>query len=196
MIDIFVSPDEVQVAGGPSNVEVDLDFGATGQRGSRILVGPGKPGPFTIPEGVDILEYDIYINILETDDEYSFLYQYTTAGTPGVFEWIKIFRVAPQVPSVIAYVVFVDGVGEFAAPLADYFDPDYIPFIIPEILSITYGVENANPLASAISDIRVVDGEIFVDFTAAEFSSGTWSNFSGLCKVNMLIAATSNIDIS
>lgn len=196
MIDVFVSPEEVQVAGGPSEVEVDLDFGSQGPRGSNIFVGPGKPGPLTLPSDIALQQYDLYINVSEADSEYSYLYQYSTSGTPGVFEWIRLFRVAPETPSLVTNVLFSSGSGEFMAPLSEYFTPEYIPIITSENISITYSIENENPIASSISSVTVVDGDIIIDFTGIEYSSGSWSNLSGNYKVSMTISYTLNIDES
>ena len=63
MAEVLISSDDLTVLGGPSTVAVDLDFGATGTRGSLIYASNGDPNlPASgIPAGV--LPYDLAINI-------------------------------------------------------------------------------------------------------------------------------------
>jgi hypothetical protein len=49
MVDVIVSPDSLSLVGGPSTVNVEVDFGPAGTRGSQIFVGRGQPNnPSTV----------------------------------------------------------------------------------------------------------------------------------------------------
>jgi hypothetical protein len=48
-IDVILESPQVVVLGGPSNIQVQLDTGATGQRGSTTYIGSGLPSSSTIP---------------------------------------------------------------------------------------------------------------------------------------------------
>jgi hypothetical protein len=52
--------DDVLVLGGPDTVNVEVDFGDKGDRGSLIFVGNGNPDSVDI--GQDPRVFDLYIN--------------------------------------------------------------------------------------------------------------------------------------
>ena len=43
MVDILLSSDELSVFGGPASIDLNVDIGAQGIRGSYIFTGNGKP---------------------------------------------------------------------------------------------------------------------------------------------------------
>lgn len=94
IVPIIVAEDEVTVAGFIGNVDLNLDVGETGRRGSVIFVGDGSP-PDTPPDGDPIFEgvntfliNDLYI---EQDDPALPLWQYQN-GTPD--QWVEILELA------------------------------------------------------------------------------------------------------
>lgn len=108
MADSIVAVDTVTLIGGPAKVDVKLDFGPQGSRGSLILYGLGKPS--TIPAedfsfAPQLLDW--YINLKTTDSEYQFLYQYQNKD--GVAQWVKVFKIIPNVYNTNETVTFVDG---------------------------------------------------------------------------------------
>jgi hypothetical protein len=105
-VDILLSSENVSVYGGPASIDVNVDFGAQGTRGSFIFAGPGKP---TDPD-VDlppIQPYDLYINEKPSDTEYLFLYQYGSVN--GVETWSKVLRLIPNTALANIPVIFYNG---------------------------------------------------------------------------------------
>ena len=43
MVDAYIITDELAVLGGPDTVNVEVDFGPSGDRGSQIFSNTGKP---------------------------------------------------------------------------------------------------------------------------------------------------------
>ena len=65
MPDVLLSNDDITVLGPPELVEVLVDIGPTGQRGSKFFVGTGEPNTLTTSGTIfseTINLYDMYIN--------------------------------------------------------------------------------------------------------------------------------------
>lgn len=88
MADVVLSNVDLDVFGGPSTVDVSVDFGQTGSRGSKFWVGDGAPEGALAEQ--DILIGDVYINTLSSDAYYGWLYQYIE--TPGSPQWEKQYQ--------------------------------------------------------------------------------------------------------
>ena len=114
-MEILVSSEELAVFGGPASIDVNVDFGPQGQRGTLIFTGNGKP---TDPD-VD-LEFnnevynsqsaqplDLFINLNPEDFEYLFLYQYGYVN--GVLQWSKVLRLIPNTALANLDVIFYNG---------------------------------------------------------------------------------------
>ena len=78
MPDVLLSNDDVTVLGPPNTVEVLVDIGPTGTRGSKVFVGSGNPNNLTSSGsifGQAIILNDLYINI-SPGTNYGYMYQY------------------------------------------------------------------------------------------------------------------------
>ena len=111
----LVSSDQLAVFGGPSSIDLNVDYGPQGQRGSLIFTGNGKP---TDP-GVDLefnnevynsqsaQPFDLFINLNPDDFEYLFLYQYGFVN--GVLTWSRVLRLIPNTAIANIPVIFYNG---------------------------------------------------------------------------------------
>lgn len=109
MVDSLLSVDSVVVTGGPATVNLSTDFGPQGDRGSYILYGLGKPNTLNdedFPQSPLLLDW--YINLATTDSEYLYLYQYQNKD--GIDQWVKIFKILPNVYNTNESVTFTAGV--------------------------------------------------------------------------------------
>lgn len=109
MVDSLLSVDSVVVTGGPATVKLSTDFGPQGDRGSLILYGLDKPNNLNIedfPQSPLLLDW--YINLKTTDSEYLYLYQYQNKD--GIDQWVKIFKILPNVYNTNENVTFTAGV--------------------------------------------------------------------------------------
>ena len=77
MPDVVLSNDDLTVLAGPSTVELLVDIGPTGTRGSKFFVGIGNPNSLS---GLGQILNDMYIDTAPGPN-YGYLYQYISA--PG-----------------------------------------------------------------------------------------------------------------
>lgn len=105
MAEVVIANDDLVVLGGPASINLALDVGATGTRGSYIFNDIGKPTSvsFSFPP----IMGDMYININPSDNEYLYLYQYKLVN--GVLGWVKILRLVPNTVLLNPYFKFING---------------------------------------------------------------------------------------
>lgn len=97
---------EVALVGGPSAINLLVDYGAPGQRGSQIYTGPGNP----TDAGMDIPSIqinDLFINLDPSSIDYLFLWQYNSQE--GVVAWRKALRLIPNTVIINPLIKFING---------------------------------------------------------------------------------------
>jgi len=92
-LDVVVQEDDLVVLGPPTAVDVALDIGPQGPRGSTFFTGDGNPNLLTIDQFANIhgrtpVYGDIYLNIDSTGTEYGKFYSYATV--PGNDQWSPV----------------------------------------------------------------------------------------------------------
>jgi hypothetical protein len=107
MVDILLSSEELSVFGGPASIDLNVDIGAQGIRGSYIFTGNGKPTDPDVQFSQEIKAYDLYINLKPSDLEYLFLYQYGSVN--GVLTWSRVLRLIPNTALANIPVIFYNG---------------------------------------------------------------------------------------
>lgn len=189
MAEVLLSSDELTVLGGPAQISVDVDFGPQGDRGSLILYGLGKPDEVVLPESPQV--YDSYINLLNSDDEYLFMYQYIAGPNNGTPIWTRLFKLVPNFYSENLQRTFSDGLVELAIPLAAIVPADLIGNYTAENFNVQVQILGQNPIAASVSVSEVVISNNLVSLpiaiNAAEFIDGTWSLASGQKTVHLFI---------
>lgn len=127
MVDVILSSDNVTVLGGPSSLDVDLNIGASGTRGSLFFTGTQNPNNLNInqdfPE-VPII-FDIFINVNAASENYLQAYQYVSQD--GINTWVPIFKISNNTYSLNTIVDFVDGEADVLVNIADL-GLDKVPF--------------------------------------------------------------------
>jgi hypothetical protein len=152
MAEVLISSDDLTVLGGPSTVAVDLDFGATGTRGSLIYASNGDPNlpASAIPAGV--LPYDLAINISASSSRYLTVYQFYSAD--GVDSWQELTRLSPNAGSFNLDVPFASGVSQqtpgqngILVPVSAITDSTELT---PANFNIQYAIESVTPIMSSM----------------------------------------------
>lgn len=115
-VEVLLSNENLSIFGGPASLDVNVDYGAQGIRGSLIFTGPGKPTDAAVTFSTPPLPQDLYINLLPSDFEYLFLYQYGSVN--GVLAWSKVLRLIPNTAIANIPVVFIDGKASRVEPTA------------------------------------------------------------------------------
>jgi hypothetical protein len=147
MAEVILSSDDLTVLGGPSVVSVDVDFGPTGDRGSQIFVGNGNPNIVEIGQTPKI--FDLYINLLSSDEEYLNYYQYQNVD--GVPVWVRLFDLVPFSKSNKTQRDFTDGVASFTIPVSNIVSNIGIESLTSSNFNVQYSIYGENPIASSIT---------------------------------------------
>lgn len=172
MVDVVVASDNVVVVGGPSSVNVALDIGPEGQRGSQIYTDLGKPTDVYLP---DVQVNDLYINLKQSDSEYLYLYKYSSFN--GVLSWSKVLRLVPNTVLNNPIVRFINGeahtiivasgntvvIKGLYFPLAALFPDGTLPISIND-LNVQYSVFSSLDVSSGLQLDQIglsFDVEIF-----------------------------------
>lgn len=183
MPSVLLSNDDLTVLGPPEIVELLVDIGPTGTRGSQVFVGNGNPNDIDI--GQTPIYNDLYLNIAP-GDEYSYLYQYVSE--PGGPTWISVLKVNPTLYSAIPKVTFSSGVGSLTIAIADIVNVTGSP-LTKDNFNVQYNIQNTEPIASSIHIPTLVDPDyLVIDFTAIKYSGSSWSDLSGEVDVNLFIS--------
>ena len=195
MPDVILSSEDLTVFGGPTSLNVEVDFGPEGSRGSNIFAGYGKPslvqtidnGSIKI-DGQTIQIFDMYINLLTSDDEYLYLYQYHNVS--GTDTWEPLVNLIPNTYSTNTQKTFVDGQVTINVPLISI-DPSAVGLSASDFNIQHSIVNNSNPVSSSLSvgSVFSASGILSLPITikAIEHDGSAWSNLSGSKMIHLLI---------
>lgn len=121
MAEVLLSSEDLTVFGGPTSINVDVDFGPIGPRGSRIYAVEADPRLFTTEKPTDLQNYDIAMVTSPSEVDYLTVYQKLGATTE---DWVPFASLIPNVFSAKSYVNFTDGVAVGVIPASDVFQID------------------------------------------------------------------------
>ena len=184
IFDVVLNTDEITVLSTPTSIDVALDYGAQGERGSKIFAGAGNPNIDITWGGIELLPYDLFINV-SANSKFSWLYQYVSK--PTGFTWEAILKLQPSIFSKKVATTF-DGTGltTISIPLSEivsdttYTDPEkYIVQITPT---------TTNPVALTINSKSIVTQNLNIVVEAVTYSSPNWSALTGV--QNLLVNVT------
>jgi hypothetical protein len=167
MPDVLLANDDITVLGPPEVLEVLVDIGPTGERGSKVFVGLGDPNSVEI--GQEIKLNDLYINAAQGLD-YGYLYQYV--AEPGSNTWVQVLKVSPVLYSKIHSVNFTAGAGSITIPILDIVSVTGTPLTAANF-NIQYSIAYTKPLASSMSVPPLTGGgtNLVINLSAVEFRS-------------------------
>ena len=196
MADVVLTTDELLVLSGPSSVNVQVDFGPEGERGSLFYVSVGNPNTELV--GQTPKSKDLCVNILKTDNEYSYVYQYNAGpnnedGSPS-FQWYPIIKLNPLQYNKILTGTFVDGSKIFNIPVNYLVDEETSQTLTSANFNITYSIPNQNPISSSIeigsftNDPGTGLQVIPVTVNAIEYVSSAWQDLDGVKTVHFVIS--------
>jgi hypothetical protein len=175
IFDVVLNTDEITVLSTPTSIDVAFDYGATGERGSKIFAGSGNPNIDISWGSIELLPYDLFINI-SANSKFSWLYQYVSK--PTGFTWEAILKLQPSIFSKKITTTFdAFGLTTINIPLSDivsdttYADPEKY---IVQITGMT-----TNPIALTINSKSIVSTNLQIVVEAVTCSSLTWSALTG-----------------
>ena len=184
MPDVLLSNDDVTVLGPPNTVEVLVDIGPTGTRGSQVFVGVGDPNIF--PIGQTPLLNDLYINVSPGAD-YGYMYQYVSE--PGGNTWIQILEISPTLYSQLHTTTYVDGVAQVVIPISNIVTVTGSPLASNNFV-VQYSIAHDNPTASSVVVPALVGAgtNLVLDFSAVEYTGSAWQNLDEEVTTHLFIS--------
>lgn len=190
MADVVLSTVDLDVFGGPTSVDVSVDFGATGQRGSRIWSGTLEPAQQLV--GQDVQLFDYYINTT-TAQVYQYLLRF------GVPVWEPFFSLTLPQFSRIDTVPFTNGGAIAGVPTA--LIDQYGAGVTVDDIVYRYSIEGSLPIAASFTPSiapNPLDNNLeyyFITFAAAELHPvNGWQPLNGNYKLHSLLTFTGGGD--
>jgi hypothetical protein len=189
MADVVLSNDDITVLSPPEIIEVLVDIGPRGQRGSTFLTGTANPNSITLDGFIGSNQINLLDMYIRTSPgaNYGFLYQYVSQ--PGGNTWVEVLQIIPALYSKLHEVLFTAGSGSVTIDISDiYTVTGNLP--TSSNFNIQHSFANANPVSSSISDIEIVNSgtQVRINFKAVESDGGTWQNLSGEVTVHLFIS--------
>jgi len=189
MADVVVSNADITVLAPPEIIELLVDIGPTGQRGSKFFVGTGDPNTLTSSQTIfsqAILLNDMYINTSPGSD-YGYMYQYV--AEPGGNVWTQVLNINPTLYSKKHTTTFTSGAASITVPIANIVTVSGTPLTASNF-NIQYSIEGANPVASSITVPALAGAgtNLVINLKAVKSVSGTWSNLTGEVTVHLFIS--------
>lgn len=195
MAEVLVAGEDLTVLGGPTTINLQTDFGSTGQRGSLIYASNGAPSDPNSGIPSNVLPYDLAINISASSNRYLTVYQYFSAD--GASGWNELTRLAPNVGAVNLDIYFANGVSQqtpgidgIAIPVSSITQSTELT---PANFNIQYSIESVTPILSSFlvsPTFFTIDNIVYLGFqiNAVEFNGTGFAAVDGVTKkVNLLI---------
>lgn len=144
MTDVNLSALDLTVFGGPTRVDVDVDFGPQGQRGSRINAITADPRLSTTVKPFDSIVGDLLLNVTPSASDYLMLYQ--KVGTASE-DWQEIVELFPNIYSNKVNLNFQSGIASYQVILNNVFTITDQNYNVSRF-TVQHNIENANPSAA------------------------------------------------
>ena len=176
IFDVVVNTDDLVVLAPPSVIDVGVDFGPQGQRGSTFYAGSGNPNDSSVSENVfgDILfpiEGDIYINVA-AGANYGWLFIYNPKITGD--DWDQVLRLSPPIYTRNIEQVFTTGVSTISIPVSDIIPPGAaVSGPYSYVVSLT--AISSDPTVLTINSQTLSGSSLNIVVEGVKFSGGTWS---------------------
>ena len=185
-INSVVQTDSITVFGPPAAIDVALDIGPSGQRGSLIYSGSGDPN---INTGAFVNESPIVSDLYVRTDaggDYGVVYQYNTV--PGGNEWQSVLKFQPILFSKIETLNFASGSASVSIPLSEIYQ-DAPASLLATNFSIQLTPQHSEAIAHSISAKALsASGTRALLFTVkAKQIAGSTTDLSGNIVFNISI---------
>ena len=181
--DVLLDTEEIVVLGPPTNIDVRLDIGPKGDRGSRFFVGSGDPNvPGVIASGANPIVGDVFVNA-STAVNYGWLYLYVR--TPSGNQWVSTLRLQPSIFSENITTLFTSGISQVSIPLGNIVSDITVLDVEKYIVQVT--ANRNNPSALSVSSKVIQGPSLVITLKGVEYSGGSWIDISGSANLNITI---------
>ena len=173
-LSIPVNIDELAIIAPPEIIDVSVDIGPTGQRGSKVFVGTGDPNLITSSGTIfseTIYLNDLYINVSPGTD-YSYMYQYISV--PGANQWESVLKVNPALHARLDTTVdFTSGTsGTILVPISSIVTVTGAPLVASNF-NVQHNIKYSDLVSSSVSNIAVSGSNLAITLKAMKYS-GSW----------------------
>lgn len=180
-VDVVLSTDEITVLGPPNIIDLSVNIGPQGNRGSYIFIGSGDPNNSGVLSSSIVPQvYDIFVNSA-SDSRYSWMYQYLSQPGSTTPTWEPALRLSPTIfASNIELSFNGSGIANESILISDITPDSVVTDGNRYIVSIT--PIGSDPVALSLNSKTVnVSGTPTLDLVieAVKYSSGTWSALTG-----------------
>ncbi len=184
MVDVLLSNDDITVLGPPETLEVLVDIGPSGTRGSQFFIGVGNPN--TVDIGQTPILNDMYINV-SPGENYGYMYQYVSE--PGGDTWIEVLKISPTIYSQNYLAAFVSGEASITIPISNIVTITGTP-LSAENFSVRYSIAHENPVSSSMSIPALVGSgdNLVINLSAIEYDGSSWQNLEDEVTVHLFIS--------
>jgi hypothetical protein len=168
-LSIPVNIDDLAIIAPPEIIEVAVDIGPTGQRGSKVFVGSGDPNTKNFTETIYL--NDLYINVSPGAD-YSYMYQYISV--PGANQWESILKVNPALHARLDTTVdFTSGTSStILVPISSIVTVTGSPLVASNF-NVQHDIKYSDLVSSSISNVAVSGSNLAITLKAMKYS-GSW----------------------
>jgi hypothetical protein len=168
-LSIPVNIDDLAIIAPPEVIEVAVDIGPTGQRGSKVFVGTGDPNTKDFTETIYL--NDLYINVSPGTD-YSYMYQYISV--PGANQWESVLKVNPALHARLDTTVdFTSGTsGTILVPISSIVTVTGAPLVASNF-NVQHNIKYSDLVSSSVSNIAVSGSNLAITLKAMKYS-GSW----------------------
>ena len=179
MPEVVVIDPELSVYAPVASVDVAVDIGPTGTRGSKQFVGAGLPvSGTTIPSSETVLLNDLYFDVSTSN-----LYQYIS-GVPSN-QWSLVSKLAPYTYNVVkSDASFTSGSASFSYSINTMFG---ITSTTNKFVVTHNIIGTTDPISSVITEPTLTGSTLSFNIKAKSFNGSIWSDLSGTYKVMLSI---------
>jgi hypothetical protein len=199
LTDVNLSALDLTVFGGPTRVDVDVDFGPPGQRGSRIDAVIGDPRLSNVNKPADSAIGDLVLNIKSGGSDYLMIFQKIGAGPE---EWQEVVPLFPNIYTSKINLTFASGQASTEIILNEVFtikDQNYNE----SRFTIQHNIENNEegqgllPVSSSVNISVAPSGAnqvLTVTLNAIEYNAtllpnNPWQSVNGPRAVHLIVTA-------
>lgn len=189
MVDVLLNTEDVVVLGPPEVVDVLVDIGPQGSRGSKFFVGSGEPNSLTLNGvifGETIILNDMYINV-SPGPNYGYMFQYISS--PGGDSWVEVLRISPTIYSSIQSAEFSSGFASLTIPIPTIVSGLTVPLEVFNF-SIQHNISGTNPISSSfqVQPLSESGTNLIIIFNAVEYVDDSWAPLSGAQDIHLFIS--------
>ena len=196
MADILLSNDDVSVLGGPETINLELDFGPTGDRGSIIVGTQGDPRDASVHAAISqkLQALDLAVDYSPSSDTYRTVFQYISTPS-GALQWTPLVSLKTDFYSDVKGP-FSPVNGKITIPPINVTDIYALSegTVSSSRFSIQYSIsspENAGPLATnlIVKDLITAQGFLALplEIEGVEYDGTGWIPMTGPKLVHLFI---------